>query len=328
MPERRPLRGDCFEETVRREPFPAFLVRAAEFVHDSVEWGKVIERPVRFALVRLGLGRMTLRFRTGLEVPVDRRNLSTVESLVRLAYSVGATLVAAGTPHDRAWHVSIEDGTIETPNGVRLALASLNPAIFDETFGREIHFQGFDLTGRTVVDAGAFVGDSALYFAAMGASVIAYEPDPANFRHLVKNLSLNPRLAPRVRAVNAAVGGDGEVAFQSNLGGASGVHATGGSPVRVRSISLATIFRENHLDRAFLLKADIKGAEFELVRQHELGNFDRLAIEYQTFRADQSPDQLVEAIRARGFTRMRVYHHGAGTYTLEHGGMIEAEKAD
>jgi hypothetical protein len=45
----------------------------------------------------------------------------------------------------------------------------MEPSILAETSGSGSHFVGFDLSDWLVVDIGAFVGDTALYYAKLGA---------------------------------------------------------------------------------------------------------------------------------------------------------------
>ena len=74
---------------------------------------------------------------------------------------------------------------------MRFYLYSVDPLIFSETFIHDIHFIGFDLKDKVIVDVGAFVGDTALYYANFGGIVYAYEPHPVNFYWLKKNIACN-----------------------------------------------------------------------------------------------------------------------------------------
>ncbi|MDE2088519.1 MAG: FkbM family methyltransferase [Gammaproteobacteria bacterium] len=49
-----------------------------------------------------------------------------------------------------------------------------------------------DLSGKTVVDVGAYVGDSAIAFAERGATVYAFEPSAAVCSFLEENVAINP----------------------------------------------------------------------------------------------------------------------------------------
>ncbi len=53
-------------------------------------------------------------------------------------------------------------------------------------------YSGFNVKGKTVVDIGGFIGDTALYFASKGASkIVCYEPAPNLFEYAKRNSSLN-----------------------------------------------------------------------------------------------------------------------------------------
>jgi len=53
-------------------------------------------------------------------------------------------------------------------------------------------YEPLDVSGRVVVDVGAYVGDSAIYFALRGAKkVIAVEPHPGAFAEMLDNIKLN-----------------------------------------------------------------------------------------------------------------------------------------
>jgi len=58
-----------------------------------------------------------------------------------------------------------------------------------------------------VVDIGASIGDSSIYFALNGASyVIALEPYPYTFNLAVKNVKVN-NLNDKIKILNAGYGG-------------------------------------------------------------------------------------------------------------------------
>lgn len=60
----------------------------------------------------------------------------------------------------------------------------------------QIFFKGLyeplNVAGKTVLDIGAYIGDSSIYFALKGAKkVIAVEPDKRAFEHLIYNINCN-----------------------------------------------------------------------------------------------------------------------------------------
>ena len=289
------------------------------------DWRKssVLEnRKDYFRYLLLG-ARPTLRFRGGFSVPGEVADLHRIKRLVALAY-FGADLTSDSTRLGRDWFVDLPKKLIVTPSGIRFDLDSVNPVIFAETFIHDVHFQGYDLRERIVIDVGANVGDTALYYASRGARVMAYEPDPENYRRLEQNLALNPQYAPRIIPHRVAVGERGEVTFHAGLGGASGLHATGGQTIRLPSRSLADLINEIEPARAYLLKADCKGCEETLVTQAELAQFDHVRIEYDRARPSPYPESLEAALRSHGFQWIRRFKHNCGEYTLNTKGIIVA----
>ncbi|MEL9997919.1 MAG: hypothetical protein QXH99_05440 [Sulfolobales archaeon] len=70
------------------------------------------------------------------------------------------------------------EALLKMTDGVLLLLESYDPTVLAETWLYEIHFLGFDLSDWLVIDIGAYVGDTALYYARRGAFVVAVEPPP------------------------------------------------------------------------------------------------------------------------------------------------------
>jgi FkbM family methyltransferase len=112
--------------------------------------------------------------------------------------------------------------------------------------------------GDTVIDAGAYWGDSARRFAWQlrgRGSIVALEPSPKNYRRLVRQRL--PGLIPLcLGAWNA-----NEVLRFSEKGGSSQITDQGDSTIHVAPIDW--IVRELDLQRVDLLKLDVEGAERE-----------------------------------------------------------------
>lgn len=120
---------------------------------------------------------------------------------------------------------------------------------------------------KTVVDCGANIGMSALYFASRypSARIISIEPDPANFELLVHNT----RDEPRIAAVRAAVVGtpQGPVrltqdrpAWGNRIADAGG----GSAGIEVRTLTMGQVMAEHAISSIDLLKVDIEGAEQQM----------------------------------------------------------------
>jgi FkbM family methyltransferase len=304
---------------------PTLRTRLSWFARDLNQRATGAENPQVLWKVRHFGGRSRLRFPGGWEVPVDRSNYATVRSLVDLA-AFGGTLAPLERAAPGRWGVSFEPPLIETPSRIRFTLDSLNPLIFAETFINDIHFPGSDLQGRNVVDGGAFVGDTALYYASLGARVYSYEPDPGNLAKLRSNLALNPELSGRVTVSGSAIGVDGKVWFEpSDVGGGS-VYGTRRAPVSIPSVSLRTIV--DQMDGPpFLLKLDCKGVEFEVVQQAALREFAAVELEYAVDnRPGHTVAELLDGLRTAGFSQIRRFKHNWEFFDYDTHGILHAQR--
>jgi FkbM family methyltransferase len=125
-------------------------------------------------------------------------------------------------------------------------------------------------SGDIVFDLGAYCGLTALAFAEkVGPSghVFAFEPDPANFAALQKNLE---RYAPaNITAENAAIWKEaGQIQFQAEGTVASTIGSLSprtNATVPVRCIRLADYLASKKIDRLDLIKMDVEGAETEIL---------------------------------------------------------------
>ena len=184
---------------------------------------------------------------------------------------------------------------VTMPGGIRLyAVYSdhvfLADIIFFETFLYDVHFLGFDLSNWLVLDIGAYVGDTALYYTSRGATVVAVEPLPGNYEILLKNLALNPELGKRIIPINVAIAdreGLREIAYGHNID--ASLYSIGALKTRVRTITLKKLVEElggRGLDvnrfKVRVLKMDCKGCEWDVVKNEveTLKLFDIIKIEY------------------------------------------------
>jgi FkbM family methyltransferase len=191
--------------------------------------------------------------------------------------------------------------------------------VIAETWLYEIHFFGFDLSGWFVLDVGAFVGDTALYYARRGAFVVAVEPVPGNFELMLRNLELNPDLKSRILPINAAVSGeDGfvELSCEAPVDGGASVYGPGRLKFKVKSVRLSTLLREIERMGVDLnsfkvraLKMNCKGCEYDVIGEVDaLKLFDAIKIEYSGYLRGRTYRELKEALERLGY-RCRVWAH-------------------
>jgi FkbM family methyltransferase len=151
---------------------------------------------------------------------------------------------------------------------------------FDGIFVRREYDVPLPEDTRLVVDAGANVGLTALYFAWRfpAARVLALEPDPENFAQLCRNVAGEDRIEP-VRAalwgregrVRLTDPGQGAWALRTEeiRGYGRGRREGAGGECRDRgpvpAVTLEALLASHGLDRVDVLKLDIEGAEREVL---------------------------------------------------------------
>jgi len=165
--------------------------------------------------------------------------------------------LALKTAHTAAYHANV---TIRPTTG--------DLAILYEVLGREAYALDpglFDATAPLVIiDAGANIGLSAIYFASRfpNARIFAIEPNPANFALLKANTAREPR----IEAIQACVTPlPKQRVFIETSGPAWGFKTnTAQRGVEVRGLSIAELMEDHALAGVDLLKIDIEGAEREV----------------------------------------------------------------
>lgn len=144
----------------------------------------------------------------------------------------------------------------------------------------------FDVKDKVVVDIGAFIGDSAIYFAGEGAKkIVAYEPDPHLFEIAKQNIRLN-NFTNKIQVRQEAVAkefGVRDFMFITTHPGVSSIYFKLEDTVKfqVNTVPLSSITQElGHVD---LLKIDCEGAEYEILpaayAEGALRNVDKIVME-------------------------------------------------
>ena len=207
---------------------------------------------------------------------------------------------------------------VETHEGIKFYLDSIHPHnSIVETFIDRYHqinsSERFD--DKIVLDVGAECGDTALFYANLGAKVYSFEPIKENFNDLKKNLELNPLLEKNIIAINAGIGKDETLNFfkdpiSPNLG-ASFVYNKRDNAIieHVEGMSLDTVLEKFEINEVELLKLDCKGCEFFL-SDSVLQKIKRIKIEYGGFHKSKNAMDLIQQLKKAGFTSI-IYRNSA-----------------
>jgi FkbM family methyltransferase len=263
----------------------------------------------------------TIKLTNGTEFTFNRHNKKNILDIVLFALNNG---IEFGNGKYQ-WKFDEKEGIIETHQGIKFKMQTIN--LLDETFLYQIHFSEFDLGGKTVITAGAYIGDTPLFYSYYGAKVFAFEPDPNSFEKAKENIGLNPDLKNNIILKNYAIGNDGEVDFP--IGGFSIYEIGGKNKIKVKSVSIKTILNEFNISDPYLLDLDIKGSEFTVIDDPSISKFKRIRIEYSPYLLNQQGktlEYLIEKLKSYGFTKVRVFKHNYLRFDLMYHGTLEAEK--
>lgn len=159
-------------------------------------------------------------------------------------------------------YVSVRDFVFLLP--FPYGIFELAEAFYDECYG------GFDVSNGTVIDVGAFIGDTAIYFAGEGAKkVIAFEPAPPLYEIAIKNVQMN-KLENIINVRNEAVGeryGETMLKYEKLWPGLSSTFFTARNKssryYKVKAIPISDIILG--LDQVDLLKIDCEGCEHRIL---------------------------------------------------------------
>ena len=194
--------------------------------------------------------------------------------------------------------------------------------IVKSNFVTRHYIRGFVPIGRDsiVVDVGAHIGSFSLIAARTARKVLAFEPEPSNYRMLKKNMELNDmkNLSIFEMAVSGASGYQSLSIYEESSTGNHSLFRTDSKKVverRVETISLKEIMRKEGLSRVDFLKLDCEGAEHDILREMDPETAARImgiAMETHRVPGDSSID-LSAALRRLGF-EVRVEQDGGYLY--------------
>jgi FkbM family methyltransferase len=236
--------------------------------------------------------------------------------------------------------IALKDGRVilVMPDGVKIYFDFFDPLVVAETWLYEIHFLGHDLSKWFILDVGAYIGDTALYYAKRGAFVVAVEPLPSHYEAMLKNIELNPDLKSRIIPINVAIGpedGYAEFGYSRSVDGGASMYYSGKHRIRVRSVKLSTLIKELNAKGIDLnkfkfkaLKMDCKGCEYDVIREpNVLKLFDIIKIEYSGYLRNKTYHELKKVLEDLGF-KCRVWAHNeyALRIGLDKHGMLTCNK--
>lgn len=184
--------------------------------------------------------------------------------------------------------------------------------IYDEMFKKEIYKFDCKKKNPLIIDCGANIGLSVLYFKKLfpSSKVIAFEPDPKIFEILDYNIKAFD--LENVALYNTALWNE-EKELDFNAEGADGGRLSDKDNAPDNLVKIKALKLSKFLDRTVdFLKIDIEGAEYEVLKECEtaLRNVDKLFVEYHSFcNQEQHLDEILLILKRSGF-RYNIQHIG------------------
>ena len=164
------------------------------------------------------------------------------------------------------------ENLIKTPDGLTLMLPpnDIYSLVFDEIYLMQVYGKP-DLRGKVAIDAGAAIGDTALFFKKCGAkAVFGYELDQARVRIAEKNIEMN------------------------------GMHDSVIIYNKKATVDELQKLIARIKDPIFL-KLDCEGCEYDIIPRLDMSKITDVVIEYH-----MKPEPLIEALARAGFSKIHL----------------------
>jgi FkbM family methyltransferase len=176
--------------------------------------------------------------------------------------------------------------------------------------------------GDTCLDIGANVGAVTLFLAkTVGASgkVIGFEPGPAFFQRLKRNVDLNPDLKPVVELFNIGLADkEGVLHWAEDPEFPGNAYMFGESGTEVRVLTLDAVLGGGKLSRLDFIKVDVEGMEWEvlsgarnLIRKFRPKIFFESLMDFETFRGVPIRKLTAELLAGLGYELYSVSSDGS-----------------
>jgi len=228
--------------------------------------------------------------------------------------AINIIMIAKNWPSVLSWHVFKKGGavTVRLRNGTLLnASGPADLSMLTEIWAIEQYSpKGFEINRKDVIiDIGAHVGFFSVYAAqhAPEGRVISFEPLPANYETLKKNIFQNgiKNIKPFNMAVARAAGVRDFYEYEGHNGCHSLYYRGNGKKIEVGAISLKEVLGKNKVVHCNILKMDCEGAEFEILLntgKTVFSKIDKIVGELHTdIQKKYSVDQLLKYLDLCGY---------------------------
>tara|TARA_B110000438_G_C15791920_1_gene641085 strand:- start:1003 stop:1971 length:969 start_codon:yes stop_codon:yes gene_type:complete len=161
-------------------------------------------------------------------------------------------------------------------------------------------YSEIDVKNKIVIDIGANIGDTAIYFISKGAkNVIGVEPFPKNFNLAKKNILKN-KMQENIKLIQSGCSSkSGFIKIDAEKCDTISTMQENQKGIKIPIITIEQIIKENNVPKNSILKIDCEGCEYEIIKsmsKDNFKNFSEIFIEYH-----YGHKQLTEILRENNF---------------------------
>jgi len=168
----------------------------------------------------------------------------------------------------------------------------------NETF-EEKQWDFLNVQNKSVLDIGAFIGDSSIYFILKGAKKIyAIEPHPDAYNEMLENIKLN-NMEDKIIPINMGISYDNNYIIipkgKINIEGS--LFRPKGNGIKVPAGKLSNIIDKYNID-AQILKMDCEGCEYHIILKDydTIKEFDEIGFEYHAYNTKIPVNKLLDKL--------------------------------
>jgi FkbM family methyltransferase len=169
-----------------------------------------------------------------------------------------------------------------------------------EVFEEE-DYKFLDVQNKSVLDIGAFVGDSPIYFILKGAKkVYAIEPHPESYKEMLENIKLN-NMEDKIIPINMGISYEKDyITISTKVVYTQGtLFKSEGNGIKVSAGKLSDIINKYNID-AQILKMDCEGCEYDIILKDKdydtIKEFDEIGFEYHVKNTKIPVNKLLEKL--------------------------------
>ena len=167
--------------------------------------------------------------------------------------------------------------------------------IFEEDYYKFLNVQN-----KSVLDIGAFIGDSSIYFILKGAKkVYAIEPHPNAYKEMIENIKLN-NMEDKIIPINMGISYDNNyiMIYTKDMTLVAGsFFNSNNTGIKVPAGKLSDIIEKYNIN-AQILKMDCEGCEYYIILKDydTIKEFDEIKFEYHADKTKIPVSKLLEKL--------------------------------